>query len=263
MSALDDYNYFNDFRVVARDQKPWFIEHNGENMVAIKIPTDDYFALENAGYDPDEFPARPTINGAWVPTLEDCHRCKGHGELYRHKEWQGVTFTLDGEPCYSYNWDHHWKDGIEAFDRIKCYDGRCFHGKHTNYWSFPDGDRPDPDLEDRVYIPYRTVCFPMVLVDCRTCRGTGRHVNPSIDAGGLTQSDFDEDPGFREDYFSGVYDVTCYECNGAKKMPRIDTENMCPEDLELYKKWRDWMDEKAREEAEWRAERAAEIRMGC
>jgi len=49
---------------------------------------------------------------------------------------------------------------------------------------------------------------------CDTCNGKGSHVNPSIDAHGLSSEDFDEDPEFREEYFSGTYDVPCYECGG-------------------------------------------------
>lgn len=54
---------------------------------------------------------------------------------------------------------------------------------------------------------------------CPLCYGEGKVVNPSIDCGGLTQEDFDEDPAFREDYFSGVYDVTCPECHGRTTVP--------------------------------------------
>jgi hypothetical protein len=51
---------------------------------------------------------------------------------------------------------------------------------------------------------------------CPRCRGEGKHVNPSIDSHGLTREDFDQDPDFEEDYFSGVYDVPCYVCSGAR-----------------------------------------------
>jgi hypothetical protein len=49
---------------------------------------------------------------------------------------------------------------------------------------------------------------------CPRCEGRGKHVNPAIDGHGLSAEDFDQDPDFREDYFSGVYDVPCYECKG-------------------------------------------------
>lgn len=55
---------------------------------------------------------------------------------------------------------------------------------------------------------------------CPTCEGRGSHVNPSIDSQGLSAEDFDEDPDFREDYFSGAYDVPCAECRGNRVVPQ-------------------------------------------
>lgn len=49
---------------------------------------------------------------------------------------------------------------------------------------------------------------------CDRCNGTGKHCNPSIDGNGLTAEDFAEDPDFKEDYLSGMYDVPCYDCGG-------------------------------------------------
>ena len=57
---------------------------------------------------------------------------------------------------------------------------------------------------------------------CPTCKGNGKHVNPSIDASGLTSEDFNDDPDFAEDYRSGMYDVTCYECHGKRVVPIDD-----------------------------------------
>ncbi len=57
---------------------------------------------------------------------------------------------------------------------------------------------------------------------CPTCHGRGHHVNPSIDAHGLTSEDFAEDPDFAEAYFSGFYDETCRECNGKRVVPMPD-----------------------------------------
>jgi RecJ-like exonuclease len=59
---------------------------------------------------------------------------------------------------------------------------------------------------------------------CSTCDGRGSHVNPSIDAHGLSREDFDDDPDFAEDYFSGRYDVPCNECHGANVVPVVDTD---------------------------------------
>lgn len=58
---------------------------------------------------------------------------------------------------------------------------------------------------------------------CSTCDGKGTHVNPSIDAGGLTREDFADDPDFFDDYRRGVYDVECYECRGRRvSAERVD-----------------------------------------
>lgn len=57
---------------------------------------------------------------------------------------------------------------------------------------------------------------------CDLCHGEGKHVNPAVDGNGLTQEDFDEDPDFREAYFSGVYDVRCEECQGTRVMLEVD-----------------------------------------
>lgn len=55
---------------------------------------------------------------------------------------------------------------------------------------------------------------------CPTCEGRGTHVNPSIDAHGITAEEMDElGDDFREDYMGGVYDVACAECNGLRVVP--------------------------------------------
>jgi hypothetical protein len=54
---------------------------------------------------------------------------------------------------------------------------------------------------------------------CDVCDGRGTHVNPAIDAQGLTRADFDEDPDFEEAYFAGAYDVACARCDGRRVIP--------------------------------------------
>lgn len=110
------------------------------------------------------------------------------------------------------------------------------------------------DDEDRDFEETHEV--PVVFAVCPTCEGRGRHVKPSIDAGGLSAEDFDEDPDFRESYMSGMYDVTCYECRGEKVVPRMDEEQVKPEILKA-------IEERARLDAMYRAERDAERRMGA
>ena len=83
-----------------------------------------------------------------------------------------------------------------------------------------DGLRPE-DFDDVVTVPSKFVVCPL-------CRGTGSHVNPSIDCNGLTAEDFDEDPDFREDYMNGTYNVPCNQCGGKNVVPELDF----PEDIQ-------------------------------
>ena len=91
---------------------------------------------------------------------------------------------------------------------------------------------------------------------CHVCRGEGTHVNPSIDAGGLTSEDFADDPGFAEEYFSGTYDVVCNHCGG-KRVEKVPNWDRVPEDI------RTAYEKQCAEEAAWEAERRAELIMGC
>lgn len=52
---------------------------------------------------------------------------------------------------------------------------------------------------------------------CPRCSGEGRIVNPDVDGHGLTREDFEEaGPEFEQDYFGGVYDIACPECQGLR-----------------------------------------------
>ena len=59
------------------------------------------------------------------------------------------------------------------------------------------------------------VSIPCVWAVCYRCQGDGKHTNPSIDGNGLPQ-EYAEDMDFMEEYLGGMYDVTCYECKGAR-----------------------------------------------
>lgn len=83
------------------------------------------------------------------------------------------------------------------------------------------GDGSDEGEGQRDHAGPGEVELPFRFVACEVCRGKGTHVNPSIDASGLTREDFDEDPDFAEDYMSGLYDVQCGECRGARVVPEI------------------------------------------
>lgn len=97
--------------------------------------------------------------------------------------------------------------------------------------------------------------LPAIFEVCPTCDGRGRHTNPSIDCMGISSEQFDEDPDFRDDYFSGRFDVPCNACGGRRVYPAADTSNH-PE-IARY------LEQKERDDAAYAAERAAEARMGC
>jgi hypothetical protein len=91
---------------------------------------------------------------------------------------------------------------------------------------------------------------------CGTCNGKGTHVNPGIDAHGLSREDFDADPDFREEYFSGAYDIPCNECHGRTTVAIADPDHNTPEALEaVYAILQD--------RADYAAECAAERKMGA
>jgi len=104
-----------------------------------------------------------------------------------------------------------------------------------------------------------TVELPAHREVCPLCQGKGSHVNPAIDAHGITSDEFDEDPEFRESYLRGVYDVPCYECDGKRVVPVVDREGLTPEQKADLAE----VDEIAADLAEMHAEMAAERRMGA
>ena len=96
---------------------------------------------------------------------------------------------------------------------------------------------------------------PAVFDLCGTCDGKGTHVNPSIDAHGISREEFDEDPDFRDDYFLGRFDVQCNECGGRRVVPVI--AESCPAELKAKaEKWE-------QEFYDYQRECEAERRMGC
>lgn len=73
--------------------------------------------------------------------------------------------------------------------------------------------------------------YPSKFEVCDRCRGHGKYVNPNVDGNGISQEDFDNDPDFRDNYFSGAYDVTCYECKGERVTSIVDRARCSPRQL--------------------------------
>src|SRR5690606_37284863 len=90
---------------------------------------------------------------------------------------------------------------------------------------------------------------------CDTCAGRGRHTSPSIDAGGLSADDWDDDD--MELYQSGAYDVACYGCGGRGLMPEPAPRNDSERGI-LAK-----IEEMENDRAASHAEQRAEMMMGA
>jgi len=96
--------------------------------------------------------------------------------------------------------------------------------------------------------------LPAKFAVCDTCAGRGTHVNSSVDGLGFSQEDFDLDPDFAKDYFSGVYDVRCEPCKGERVVAVLDEARCTPAQIAQHATY--WRDEA------YDAEVAAERRWG-
>lgn len=110
-----------------------------------------------------------------------------------------------------------------------------------------------------VLVDEEPVRFPMKFEVCDLCSGRGKHVNPSIDAHGISPQEFAEDPDFGDDYMRGIYDVACYRCHGSNVEPVIDESDLSDELQTKLVEFR----AQQRAIAEMDAIEAAERRMGC
>ena len=104
----------------------------------------------------------------------------------------------------------------------------------------------------------KTVELPIRFEVCGTCDGRGVYVSPSIDAHGISQEEFDADPCFRDDYFSGVYDVTCARCKGERVEPVVHEEALSSEQKEVLQA----LQEQADDDRVYAIQCAREFEMG-
>ncbi len=98
--------------------------------------------------------------------------------------------------------------------------------------------------------------LPMKWGLCPVCEGRGKHVNPSIDCGGISAEAFAEDPDFAEDYMRGTYDQQCNRCKGRTTVQIVDWDALTPEQRTLY-------EQQLKDEADDRACYLAEVAMGA
>lgn len=77
--------------------------------------------------------------------------------------------------------------------------------------------------------------LPMHRIVCPSCDGEGKYVNPAIDGNGITGSEMAElGDDFREDYFSGFYDIQCEECHGRNVVDVVDEDALTPDQQRRY-----------------------------
>ena len=114
------------------------------------------------------------------------------------------------------------------------------------------------DVEDLSFPEY-TLSSKWAI--CGQCDGEGKHVNPSIDCGGITQSEWENEWDYeeREAYMSGRYDVQCQACGGSGKV-RVYADAKSGSFLEWCYNEHDELCNSRYADA---LERAAELRMGC
>lgn len=129
------------------------------------------------------------------------------------------------------------------------FDAGCDLKRMVFTFEVDDGESDEP----------ASYTLPLKMEVCPTCQGRGTHVNPSIDAGGITDDD-DIWDDYNEDgeslYTSGAYDMTCGTCHGRNVVPSIDRRAADKKVLEIW-------DEKSEEDAEFEAICRAERRMGA
>jgi hypothetical protein len=182
MSNMDNYNYFNDPRVINS-----LISGNAGNGLTHK------YGKMNL-YNDDSF-------------LEDDERIvlKGSdGKFYEMCLYEFLENPSDDEII-----------GVLADDQSL----EAFHGRFANPEDLKNKHLLEGVLfgDAFLYREGQDTRIPTSHHNCYQCDGKGTMVNPSIDAGGLSYDDFRDDPDFEEGYFSGRYDVTCSACNGSGK----------------------------------------------
>ena len=120
----------------------------------------------------------------------------------------------------------------------------------------------DGEVEETIKVPSKFEVCP----ECEGC-GTDRGRSVECDGGGFTASEWaeacdddpdygdDDEPGFARKYFSGFYDRPCECCKGKRVIEVIDRDRADPAIVARY-------DEQVQADAEYAAQRRAEMRMG-
>lgn len=94
---------------------------------------------------------------------------------------------------------------------------------------------------------------------CDICDGRGEHVNPGVDAHGISAEEFERDwsPEEREGYFRGDHNVPCARCKGLRVTPVPDLGSVVDEPI------RKRIQKAIRSHNQDLREQAYEIERGC
>ena len=246
-AALERHNYYSDRRVLASMRRGcWKVVERGHRTAIVSL--DEDWMLDDGWLSKK---VREIVD-SWVevkePFTRDFRTLKAFAdECVAWKNAQGFA-------AYS-------QEGIEARHKIARLEEVKWR-VHEKLYNKAEEERLDCLLKDLGIKGHTTrngnifdYCIEVTTryVVCDCCEGSGKVVNPSIDAGGLMRDDFDDDPDFEEGYFSGRYDVKCPSCDGL----RVIAVPEFPSWLQAL------IDDYDRDDAAYVAERAAELRMGC
>lgn len=260
---MERYNYYNDSRVrSSMFSSCWSVVHEEAHEVIITV--DDDFLLEDG-------PVGNKIHeivDKWVadeePSTAELRRLQGcvESRVGDYTKARAQAFH-DHDARDIYDLPRELRDELAEMDRSHRERQRAVSDEHYRLWEVANNDHLEKVCAELGFHDYtdqrsdRTYSFCMKLPSkyevCDQCSGSGKVVNPSIDAGGLSHEDFYEDPEFEEAYFSGRYDMTCPNCGGK----RVESHPQFPE--WLAKAIQD------RDESVWEGinENCAELRMGA
>lgn len=246
--AIDEANYHNDHRVIARERGP--VKGFDEKAMTIT------HVVEECSCDKCEAKMPPYATMPAYCVLQEGRRnmsamgwyVTGPGDLQEYFSCNQTVWQLpNGRYCF--------------MDMNAELSGQLPAERRRDELNLAVGFPPDWSPEPHVLV--LRACYEV----CGTCDGRGSHVNPDIDAGGISGDDpfweddrdddwdycDDDDDGHRQTsrYMRGDYDVSCYECHGKRVVP-VPREDNDPADLAI---WRELRQGDAAYAAECRAER--------
>lgn len=256
--AIEEMNYHNDHRVIARERGP--VEGFDEKAMTIT------HVIEECSCDKCS-PPYHIAHASWVCALDN-----GKRDM-RAKGWYVI-----GPDNYSeylapregpVSPEYRYRGGGDV-DRTFSPDLSGETAASERLYELNTAAERGPDWEPEPHVLVLRACYEV----CPTCDGRGSHVNPDIDAGGICgdddfwEDDRDDDWDYYDDdgeclgapsqtsrYMRGDYDVSCYECGGKRVVP-VPSEDNDADDLKLWHKRR-------RDDYAYAAERAAERMMGA